>query len=55
MLISDPETRRIPVIFLTSSNKQADHLWAKMQGGKDLIGKPYQDEQILDKINVQVE
>ena len=40
----------LPVIFITSKDKKSDQLWAKMQGGKDLIAKPYEDEQIVDKL-----
>jgi twitching motility two-component system response regulator PilH len=48
VLKADPLTRDIPVIFVTSKNQKADRLWAKMQGGHELIAKPYTDEQILE-------
>jgi twitching motility two-component system response regulator PilH len=46
-LQANPATRQIPVVFVTSKNQKADHLWAKMQGAKALIGKPYDPGQIL--------
>lgn len=49
-LQANPETRQIPVVFVTSKNQKADHLWAKMQGAKALIGKPYEPGQILDSL-----
>ena len=55
MLRNDPETRHIHVIFLITSDAQSGRLWAKMQGVKDLMGNPYKDGQILDKINVHEE
>lgn len=49
-LQAHPETKSIPVVFVSSKNQKADQLWAKMQGAKALIGKPYQPEQILETL-----
>ncbi|MCU0754284.1 MAG: response regulator [Xanthomonadales bacterium] len=49
-LQANPNTRQIPVVFVTSKNQKADHLWAKMQGAKALIGKPYEPSQILESL-----
>ncbi|WP_397574160.1 PleD family two-component system response regulator [Silanimonas sp.] len=49
-LQADAETKPIPVVFVTSKNQKADHLWARMQGAKALIGKPYEAVQILDTL-----
>ncbi len=46
-----PETKHIPVVFVTSKNQKADRLWAQMQGAKGLISKPYQPDQILEEIH----
>ena len=46
-LADDPVTRTIPVIFVSTKNQRADQVWARMQGGKDLIGKPYTIAQVL--------
>jgi twitching motility two-component system response regulator PilH len=49
-LQADPGTKGIPVVFVSSKNQKADHLWAKMQGGKALIAKPYEPASILEAI-----
>ena len=49
-ITSDQETGKIPVIFVTSKNQKADEVWAKIQGGKAVIPKPYKSEQILSAI-----
>ncbi len=49
-LQANAETKSIPVIFVSSKNQKADHIWAKMQGAKALIGKPYSADQILDTL-----
>ncbi len=45
-----PDTKAIPIIFISSKRQKADRVWAKMQGGKELISKPYTPEQILDQL-----
>ncbi len=45
-----PETAHIPVVFVSSKNQKADHIWAKRQGGEALIGKPYDAKQIIEQI-----
>ena len=49
-LSEDPRTRAIPVVFVSTKSQRADQLWARMQGGKDLIGKPYTASQLLDAL-----
>lgn len=49
-LQSRPETRSIPLVFVSSKNQKADHMWARMQGAKDLIGKPYTASQVLSAL-----
>ncbi len=48
MLANNPDTKSIPVVFVTSKGQKADRVWAQMQGGKDLVQKPYTKDQILD-------
>ncbi len=50
-LISDPATKHIPVIFVTSKSQKADKVWAQMQGGKGYVTKPYTADQIISQIN----
>jgi twitching motility two-component system response regulator PilH len=49
-LVKDGETKNIPVVFVSSKNQKADRVWAELQGGKGLIGKPYTPEQIVSQI-----
>ncbi|MDD2723170.1 MAG: response regulator [Methylovulum sp.] len=49
-LRDDPETKHIPVIFVSSKSQKADRVWAQMQGAKDLIAKPYNAKEIADKL-----
>ena len=49
-LTNDSATKAIPIIFVSSKHQKADRVWAKMQGGKDLVSKPYTKDQILDQI-----
>jgi twitching motility two-component system response regulator PilH len=49
-LQANADTKAIPVVFVSSKNQKADHLWAKMQGAKSLIGKPYEASQILETL-----
>jgi twitching motility two-component system response regulator PilH len=49
-LKTDPKTKAIPIWFVSSKNQKADHIWAKMQGAKGLIGKPYSADQVLDVV-----
>jgi twitching motility two-component system response regulator PilH len=46
-LAADPRTRAIPVVFVSSKAERADHLWARMQGGRDLVAKPFTAEGLL--------
>ncbi len=49
-LTQDPETKSIPVVFVSTKHQRADHVWAKMQGGRELIAKPYSDSEVIDAL-----
>jgi twitching motility two-component system response regulator PilH len=49
-LQNDPDPKNIPVVFVTSKGQKADRVWAQMQGGKDLVSKPYSSEEIVEQI-----
>ncbi len=51
-IMEDPETKDIPLVFVSTKNQKVDQLWAKKKGGKALIGKPYTDQEILDQVKV---
>ncbi len=46
----DPALADIPVVFVSSKNQRADHMWASKQGATGLISKPYQDDEILNQL-----
>ena len=47
---ANPETKGIPVIFVTSKDQKADRVWAQMLGAKALVTKPYTSQQILEQL-----
>jgi twitching motility two-component system response regulator PilH len=47
-LQADATTKGIPVVFVSSKNQRADHMWAKMQGARMLVSKPYTQDQIAE-------
>ena len=47
---ASPDTKSIPVIFVTSKDQKADKVWAQMLGAKALVTKPYTPQQILDQL-----
>ncbi len=48
-LASDPETRTIPVIMVTSKAQESDRVWGLRQGAVDYIVKPVAMEQLVQK------
>jgi twitching motility two-component system response regulator PilH len=42
-----PETKVIPVVFVTSKDQKVDRVFAQMLGAKGYVTKPYTAEQIL--------
>lgn len=49
-LQKDPLTVKVPIVMVTSKNQKADHLWARMQGARGFVAKPYRDAQIIEQI-----
>jgi twitching motility two-component system response regulator PilH len=49
-LQKDPSTVNVPIVMVTSKNQKADHLWARMQGARGFVAKPYRDAQIIEQI-----
>jgi twitching motility two-component system response regulator PilH len=49
-LRNDPLTKGIPVVFVTSKGQKADRVWAQMQGGRDLVAKPYSNDEIVTQL-----
>lgn len=47
---SDARSREIPIVFVSGKCQKADRVWAELQGGKELIGKPYSKDDIVRQI-----
>lgn len=53
-LASDASTKGIPVVMVSTKNQRADQMWAKMQGAKALVGKPYKKEDLVAAITSSI-
>lgn len=49
---AEGSTKDIPIVFVTSKNQKADVMWAKRQGGRALIVKPYAEADISAELHV---
>lgn len=52
VLNQDPETKDIPVIFVTSKAEKADKVWGQMQGAKGHIAKPFTSEELIEQLKM---
>ncbi|MGL5194843.1 MAG: response regulator [Chroococcales cyanobacterium] len=50
----DPKTSEVPVIFLSAGNEVEDKLKAFQAGGVDYITKPFQLEEVLVRVQTQL-
>ncbi|MBS0376568.1 MAG: response regulator [Proteobacteria bacterium] len=48
-LANDPETKRIPVIMVTSKSQETDRIWGMRQGAIDYLVKPVSAEKLVEK------
>jgi twitching motility two-component system response regulator PilH len=48
-LAADPETKRIPVIMVTSKSQPSDRVWGMRQGAVDYLVKPVSAEKLVEK------
>jgi signal transduction histidine kinase len=53
-LKSNPQTRKVPVIFLSALDSATDKVKAFQRGGVDYITKPFQFEEVLARIQNQL-
>lgn len=53
-LKESPNTRGVPVIFLSALNDSSDKVRAFKQGGSDYITKPFQVEEVLARVQHQL-
>ncbi|WP_295447139.1 response regulator [uncultured Thiodictyon sp.] len=49
-LSGDPDTKAIPVVFVTSKGQKVDKAWGQMQGAKGHIVKPVNAEEVIDQL-----
>jgi twitching motility two-component system response regulator PilH len=49
-LAADPETKDIPVVFVTSKGQKADKVWGQLQGAKGHIQKPFSADEVIDQV-----
>jgi DNA-binding response OmpR family regulator len=49
-LKSNPETKTIPVVVVTAKSQESDKFWAKETGADDYLTKPFEMEELLQKI-----
>jgi len=50
-ITTNPETKHIPIIMLTSKNQETDKVWAERQGASDYVTKPPDKSTLLKKIS----
>jgi diguanylate cyclase (GGDEF)-like protein len=53
-LKADPATRAVPVIFLSALNGAIDKVQAFAAGGADYVSKPFQIEEVVARVELQV-
>lgn len=53
-LKADPETKAIPVLFLSARDDVGDKLAAFRAGGVDYVTKPFQSEEVLARVDTQL-
>jgi diguanylate cyclase (GGDEF)-like protein len=51
---ADPATAGIPIVFLSASGDLADKLQAFEAGGADYIEKPFQEREVLARVDLQL-
>ena len=49
-LKKNPETADIPIVICSVKNREVDHLWAKKQGVKAYLDKPFTQQQLLEAL-----
>lgn len=50
-LKAEAVTKEIPVVFVSSKSQKADIMWAKKQGGRAMITKPYTASDIVAELH----
>lgn len=50
LLRESPETKDIPVVFVTSKGQKVDRVWGQLQGGKGHVHKPATVTSLSDEL-----
>ncbi|MBM4310079.1 MAG: response regulator [Deltaproteobacteria bacterium] len=50
-LKSDPATRDIKIMFVSSKNQESDRFWGLKQGADEYLAKPFTEEALLSHIS----
>lgn len=53
-ITTDPTTRHIPVVMVTSKDQQTDRVWGMRQGARAYLNKPFSNEQLAEVIHTFV-
>src|SRR5262245_36852277 len=48
----DADTQRIPVIMVTTKGQETDRAWGLRQGAAEFVAKPFNPEELAEKISV---
>jgi len=48
------DTREIPVVFVSTKDQRADHIWAEKQGARALLTKPIDSDAIVKQLNTYI-
>ena len=54
-ILGNPQTRHIPIVFISALDDIEDKLTAFRAGAVDYITKPFQPEEVLARVNTQIE
>lgn len=46
----NPDTKHIPVVMISSKSNDVDRKWAMKLGASDYITKPYDDDELLQRL-----
>ena len=49
-ITKEPETKSIPVVFVSSKNMETDRAWGLMTGAKDYLVKPVKPNELLESV-----
>lgn len=54
-LTRDPKTSHIPVVIISTKNRETDRVWGKRQGARDYLSKPITEEALITVIRSVME